>query len=305
MNEEYKRGKGPKTEYYIPELNKWVSNRSIRRELSKIGLTINHYYNRYFLGIDDPNYLPKCKNPNCNNLVHSFGLGGGYGKYCSVSCESKANWMNPDFRDKELNNNPTHGPNGLMGYIMSNNEMYSNWKSKSPGCMEGGLHKYLVSNKCDNYLKLMKDGGSFGRKYSSSEGFSTHPKGKYLTGIYKSPKCSREVNYRSSYELKFLEIIDNDDSIVSFEYESIHIPYIGTDGKNHTYIVDFLINLNNDDKILVEIKPKYRVINDCITKIKIEAAKEFSKTNGFIYKVVTEGFLFSDERLNLNEIDTL
>lgn len=290
MDSSYKRNSGAKSEYYIPEINKWVNNKHLKHTLEKLGMTVKWYYNKYFLGINDPDYVPKCSNPNCNNLVTGFSMKRGHNKYCCLSCQSKSNWMNDEFRNKQMKNNPTHCSGGLMSYIKSDPDRYNNWRSKSPGCGDGGLHKFLVDNGYRKYINLLNDGGSFGRLYNSDDPDVSMPnslKSIYKTGVYVSSKCNKEVRYRSSYELRYLEILDNDDSVVSFSYECVRIPYEGPDKKIHRYVVDFLVILGTGEKLLVEVKPKY-FLNDDIVMRKIEAGRRYSENNGFIYKIVTE-----------------
>lgn len=49
------RGEGKFSEYFIPELNKWVNEKKrIKIYLSKISISVQEYYDRYVLDIHDP-----------------------------------------------------------------------------------------------------------------------------------------------------------------------------------------------------------------------------------------------------------
>ena len=76
-------------------------------------------------------------------------------------------------------------------------------------------------------------------------------------------KCINKtaIQYRSSWECRFCNWLDQNQSVQKWGYEVVSIPYrYDVDGRVHTYIVDFYAEiLNRDNKIdkyLIEIKPK-------------------------------------------------
>ena len=151
-------GRGKDSEYYIPELDEWMNFRKVEEIMSSLGL-VNwvHYFNRYMFGVDDPEYIPTCANPGCNNKVSGFSRIRGHNKFCSLKCRSEASWKDSDIRNRMMSNNIVFSyPKGLIGYIMSNPELYENWRSKTPSCQPGGLHKYLIDHNCENYINFMK-----------------------------------------------------------------------------------------------------------------------------------------------------
>ena len=123
--------------------------------------------------------------------------------------------------------------------------------------------------------------------------------GGYLTGKYYSSKNRKNVTYRSSYELRFFHLLEEDDSVASYEVESIKIPYKDFDNKFKNYIPDVMI-LKTDGSIEVcEIKPE-AMLDNGIVKRKAQACQAFFyKLLGksdiqYSYRFVTEKHLFED-----------
>lgn len=136
-------------------------------------------------------------------------------------------------------------------------------------------------------------------------------KGRYCV---KNPQKYRgdpnDVIYRSSWELKLMNMCDNNKSILEWGSEVVVIPYISpVDNKPHRYFVDFYIKIKNKEgiieKYLVEVKPKKftqepvkpkrvtkHFINEVYTwgvnQAKWEAAENFCKTRGWKFLILTE-----------------
>jgi len=107
---------------------------------------------------------------------------------------------------------------------------------------------------------------------------------QYKTG-YLSGRLGR-FYYRSSYELKFLELIDTDLIVANIQYEEVVIPY----GSFQHYVPDYLVTLVDGRKFLVEIKPE-SFLSYC--EEKFEAARAWCSKNSAYFLVLTEDFLFS------------
>ena len=123
----------------------------------------------------------------------------------------------------------------------------------------------------------------------------------FVSGLYvpKYPeKYSSDVDkiiYRSSYELKAFEMIEEDENIISWESETIRIPYI-FNRKSHKYIVDLKIETKTGIK-LIEIKPESKVeypkYNYLLeeynqNQAKWNAAKEYCKERNWEFEIWTE-----------------
>ncbi len=106
-------------------------------------------------------------------------------------------------------------------------------------------------------------------------------------GVYKNPKKSAYSieYYDSEQERKFMEFLENSEDVVKWtKNHGIRIPYFNLDGKLAHYTPDFLIEYKNGEQEIVEIKGKH-LINNPITKIKIQAAMEWCKKRGIKYTV--------------------
>jgi len=123
---------------------------------------------------------------------------------------------------------------------------------------------------------------------------------KYIVGKYipeYPEKYSGNIDnlfYRSSYELKAFQMIENDKSILKWSYETEIIPYESKTGSYHNYYVD--IKIWYDNKIsLIEIKPENKLIPNikCIdeynkNQAKWKAAKKYCKERNWEFKIWTE-----------------
>ena len=131
--------------------------------------------------------------------------------------------------------------------------------------------------------------------------------GKYK--IKKPEKYAGNANtvvYRSLWEKQAFKWCENNPKVKLWNSEEIVVPYKSTvDKKLHRYFVDLLIQLDNKETYLVEIKPKNQTIppkkrsrktkkyiNEMITysknQDKWEAAAQFAEYKGWKFQVWTE-----------------
>jgi hypothetical protein len=123
------------------------------------------------------------------------------------------------------------------------------------------------------------------------------------------------ICFRSSWEQKCMIYFDMQPSVLEWSSEEVVIPYYW-EGKLHRYYPDFYIKVKNRDgeivKYILEIKPikdtvvkqpkrmtekaKQQYIDNILVvsrnNAKWEAASNFCKNNGMIFKVLTEKELF-------------
>lgn len=118
---------------------------------------------------------------------------------------------------------------------------------------------------------------------------------------------------RSSWETKFLNWCDTNESVIQYASEELIIPYVSpVDSKPHRYYVDFVIAVRTRTglikKYAVEIKPKRETIpprkgrngkaylNECVTYItnqaKWRAADAYCRQVGLEFLVLTEDHLY-------------
>ena len=120
----------------------------------------------------------------------------------------------------------------------------------------------------------------------------------------------REVIYRSSWELKFMQYCDTNKSVVKWSSEEIVIPYRSpVDNRMHRYFPDFYVKYKdvkgNYQEKVIEIKPakqvkepkiqkrrtkKYvtEVFTYATNKAKWEAAEDFCKDRRWQFQILTE-----------------
>lgn len=136
------------------------------------------------------------------------------------------------------------------------------------------------------------------------------PKGRYSQG-YINPASLRKlfpqlrgkpVIYRSSYEKRFMQWLESSDKVVGWGSECMRIPYVGSDGKEHSYFPDYLVQLRNGKMMVVEIKPlsqSRRPVNESSWAYKEWSknmhkwvrAREWCQARGMEFVVLTENTL--------------
>lgn len=133
---------------------------------------------------------------------------------------------------------------------------------------------------------------------------------KYYQGLFKplNPKKYKgnvnQIVYRSSWELKYLSMLDRNDEVLSYSSEEVVIPY-KFNGKIRRYFVD-MIYTTKQGTFLVEIKPHAQTIAPVITEgkqtktklrqvltwgqnqAKWQAAKKYCELKGWQFIILTE-----------------
>lgn len=123
-------------------------------------------------------------------------------------------------------------------------------------------------------------------------------KSRYITGIYDSEKATKRIRYRSSWEYYVCRFLDEQLDVVSYEYESIKIPYISNikSKKTRNYIPDFLVNYVDGSQKIIEVKRKTAINNSIVVK-KAEAARKWCESlakegKPITYEMWTEAIIF-------------
>ena len=120
-----------------------------------------------------------------------------------------------------------------------------------------------------------------------------------------------EICYRSSYELKFMNYCDLNESISEWKSEEFFIPYRSPiDNRIHRYFPDFFIKYKDKEgnirKVVIEVKPKkdlkmpdqnpkrktkswvYSVKAYAVNQAKWSAARDFCADRGYEFRIFTE-----------------
>lgn len=137
---------------------------------------------------------------------------------------------------------------------------------------------------------------------------------KELCKKYKNPiKTNEDIPiFRSSWEYKFINWLENADSVSSWSSESIPIMYIMPGGDTHTYWPDFFVEMRDGKKYLIEIKPEIQTRRPSYILKKYKhnpaqaeyifrtwtknirkwiSAKKYCEEHGIIFKIITENII--------------
>jgi hypothetical protein len=110
-------------------------------------------------------------------------------------------------------------------------------------------------------------------------------------GWYTSSKVDRSYFYRSSWEEAVMQWLDRCPNVVTWEYETLRIPYFyEKEGCQRWYVPDFVIIWNSGLCQVVEVKPKEFVETDRV-RLKREAAERWCAVNGASYVTATKQLL--------------
>ena len=118
-----------------------------------------------------------------------------------------------------------------------------------------------------------------------------------------------KIVYRSSWEVRVMKYLDDNDGVVWWASEEMNVKYISpVDGRVHRYFPDFVVKVRRKDNsstiFMLEVKPEAQTklrqpkrvtkqyINEAATyavnQAKWKYAEEFCKDHGWVFRVVTE-----------------
>lgn len=114
-------------------------------------------------------------------------------------------------------------------------------------------------------------------------------KSRAKRGLYTSTKTGQTHKYRSSWEMRYMTHLDADATVKTWGYECLEIRYVSAvrSGRLRSYLPDFLVELVDGRKLVVEIKPASKVDKPTNLK-KFAAARAWCPANGTEFVVVTE-----------------
>tara|TARA_Y100000034_G_scaffold68413_1_gene82563 strand:- start:372 stop:833 length:462 start_codon:yes stop_codon:yes gene_type:complete len=108
-----------------------------------------------------------------------------------------------------------------------------------------------------------------------------------IAGEYKSSKTDKKMSYRSSWELAVMKFLDENDDVLSYEYEGVRIPYYYKT-KKRWHVPDFLIKFSDGSKQMWEVKPAVFIESEKVQE-KAKGARKFCEELGSIeYRFITE-----------------
>lgn len=141
-----------------------------------------------------------------------------------------------------------------------------------------------IKQNPEKYLKIRQSMSERATKQNIDGKYNVH-KG-YKSGFFSTKKNKKNIFYRSSFELCFLENSEIDDDIKTIKNCDFSILYKDLKGDDRRYVPDFMINEN----IIVETKTQ-AMLSFFNNKEKIEAAKKYCKEKNFYYVLIMENEL--------------
>jgi hypothetical protein len=123
---------------------------------------------------------------------------------------------------------------------------------------------------------------------------------------------ANNIIYRSTWEIKVMNYLDDNPNVIWWGSEELPIPYLSpVDKKKHRYFPDFIAKMRKADgtvmTYIIEVKPEKQtqpptqkrktktylqeVITYEINKAKWYAAEEFCKDHGWQFQILTEKHL--------------
>lgn len=114
----------------------------------------------------------------------------------------------------------------------------------------------------------------------------------HARGTHISKKCDKVIKYKSSYEKKAFMKLDEDNSVLKYEYESTAINYYNpVKCINGSYLVDLVVYYDDGTKKLIEVKPN-KWLQDLTVVAKIDAGKAYASKHEMAFEVWEETTLF-------------
>jgi hypothetical protein len=111
----------------------------------------------------------------------------------------------------------------------------------------------------------------------------------YKQGDYTSTKTGKSCKYRSGWELKYFEHLDQDPDVIDWESEPFTIPYVSNKktGRIRRYIPDIIVRRKSTGVRLEEIKPRNKMEKRLVAR-KLQAGHDWAADNNILFVVITE-----------------
>lgn len=115
-----------------------------------------------------------------------------------------------------------------------------------------------------------------------------------------SKKTNKKIELRSLLERRFAHILEESNNVISYQYETITIPYIYEE-KLRKYTPDFVTVYSDRTIMVTEVKPKFFIGTEEVT-VKKDAAVSFLKKHyplfNIKYEIITEEMIKEIEAMN-------
>lgn len=230
-----------------------------------------------------------CK--QCQAKRNTFvSIDKGWSTFCSNSCASKykvengitwvnkAGWKHSDETKKKMSENHadfTGDKNPLKIAI-----------SKDPSTRKELSNR--ATKRWASYSKeqrnSIRENFSRAQLQNSRDLVSYHKNHK--AGWFESNKTDRKLFYRSSWERRVCEHLENSDKVTTFQTEPFAIPYTDAEGLTRHTKVDFYAE-HVDGNVIIEVKPSV-FVDKGNTPYKIKTYEEYARQNHLRFLLITE-----------------
>lgn len=222
----------------------------------------------------------------CGNPTRFLSKRKGYKLSCSSKCGNIRRW-------REIQNDPDKLASVKANMGADRVKRWADPEYKKRCCESMSLSMEWKTLPKHRYGNIMK--GKFSPKNPNK---------------YKGDP--RNIQYRSSWELKLMNRFDQQPEVVWWQSEELIVPYRSpVDKRIHRYFVDFVFKHKDGSVTMVEVKPlhqtkppvlaegkrinktyKNAVITYAINDAKWRAAKAYCADRGWTFKIITEKELF-------------
>jgi hypothetical protein len=112
--------------------------------------------------------------------------------------------------------------------------------------------------------------------------------GRTIVGLVSSNK-NTSVQFESSLEENFLYLLSFDKEVKKCDSQPTRISYIDSNGKDRTYVPDYLVEYLGRPSILFEVKTREWIKHNLsVHKMNNEAAKQFAAEKNWEFRVITD-----------------
>lgn len=155
MNTSYfKKTEKGRTYIFVPELNKWVYSNLASKELRKLGIDPQEWFDSTIMGFKDASFRPKCK--HCGKELRWGGITIGYPiKFCSYSCSTSYRYDHPEEYENFINIQNEIYKNGSVGYMRSNPEKYKDSLESYENFNKNGGAAEVMRNRMNDEEKFI------------------------------------------------------------------------------------------------------------------------------------------------------
>lgn len=256
-----------------------ICNSSLKNlNLFSIHLTVKHQITakKYLF---ERGLWPKCLNETCMNPRTHLRKG----KYCSRQCMDYSFATTKEFKEKQSI--------GLKKFHLKNPQYLSKFWSEEQKEKQRQITTEIYSNQefrlrlFENQIKSMspevidqltKD-TTYAMRDVQKEKFKNP---EYISSKGKDRFGNIKIKYRNNTELKQFEKLDANPLVISWEYETVCLPYI-FNNKKHYIIVDIEVLFSDGMKKLIHI---YNFRFNARNLKKLEIIKQYCEMNNLIYE---------------------